>query len=311
VHSPRNGEAQRYANLVRSGCPDADVVISTTAADAEQAIHEAEILVGWFFPSSMFAKAARLRWIHKVSAGVDDIALNPDIPANVVLTRTDGSMLAPRMVEYVLGAIFAIVQRFPQAWRQKRERQWHSFSVGLARGRTVGVAGLGDIGRIVARALHVNGMRVIGWRRTAAACPDVERLYAGRDELLPFVAACDFVVLVLPATKDTQSVFAKEVFAAMKPSTYLINVGRGAVVDETALAEAIRRGSIAGAALDVFEEEPLPPSSALWDLEQVLITPHVSGPVVPEEVVGCFLDNLSNYRSGEPLQRQVDRVRGY
>jgi glyoxylate/hydroxypyruvate reductase A len=311
VHSPRNGEAQRYADLIRATCPDADIVISTNPVEAEQAIHETEILLGWFFPPAMFSKAERLRWIHKVSAGVDDVASNPDIPPEVTLTRTDGLMIAPRMVEYVLGSIFAIVQRFPQAWKQQRERRWQSFPVGLARGKTVGVAGLGDIGGAVARAVHANGMRVVGWRRTPTECSSVDRVYAGRQELVPFVAVCDFVVIVLPATAATKGLFSSEVFSAMKPSAYLINVGRGAAVDEEALALAIRDGRIAGAALDVFVDEPLPASSPLWEFEHILITPHVSGPVVPEDVIGCFLDNLGNYLRGEPLQRQVDRRRGY
>jgi glyoxylate/hydroxypyruvate reductase A len=311
VHSPRNGEAQRYADLVRAGCVDADIVVSTMPAEAKQAVPEAEIVLGRFFPPSMFSKAARLRWIHMVSAGVEDVAFNPDIPPAVALTRTDGSLIAPRMVEYVLGSIFAIVQRFPQAWKQQRERRWQGYDVALAKGRTVGIAGLGDIGTAIARALHANGMRVVGWRRTPIECTSVERVYAGREELLPFVADCDFVVVVLPATAATKGLFSGEVFSAMKPSAYLINVGRGAAVEEEALARAILDGRIAGAALDVFVAEPLPTTSPLWEIEQIMITPHVSGPIVPEDVVGCFLDNLGNYMRGEPLQRQVDRSRGY
>ncbi len=311
VHSPRNGEAQRYADLVSAGCVDADIVVSTMPAEAEQAVPEAEILLGWFFPPSMFSKAARLRWIHMVSAGVDDVAFNPDIPPEVALTRTDGSLIAPRMVEYVLGSIFAIVQRFPQAWKQQRERRWQRYDVALAKGRTVGVAGLGEIGAAIARALHANGMRVVGWRRTRTECTSVERVYAGREELLPFVESCDFVVVVLPATAATKGLFSGEVFSAMKPSAWLINVGRGAAVDEEALTRAILDGRVAGAALDVFVDEPLPTTSPLWEIEQIMITPHVSGPIVPEDVVGCFLGNLGKYMRGEPLQRQVDRGRGY
>lgn len=311
IHSPRDGEAQRYAELVRAACSDANIVISTRQADAEQAIGDAEILLGWWFPPSMFSKPTRLRWIHKVSAGVEDVALNRDIGSEVILTRTDGAMIAPRMVEYVLGTIFAISQRFPQAWKQQRERHWQSFSVGLVKGRTVGVAGLGDIGGAIARAVHDNGMRVLGWRRTRTECNSVERVYAGREELVAFVAACDFVVIVLPATPATSGLFSSGVFSAMKSSAYLINVGRGAIIDEEALASAILDGQIAGAALDVFVEEPLPPTSRLWEIDQILITPHVSGPIVPEDVIGCFLENLSSYVRGEPLRRQVDRRRGY
>jgi phosphoglycerate dehydrogenase-like enzyme len=139
----------------------------------------------------------------------------------------------------------------------------------------------------------------------------VERVYVGREELVPFVAACDFVVTVLPATAATKGLFSSEVFSAMRPSAYLINVGRGATVDEEALTLAVRDGQIAGAALDVFVDEPLPATSPLWEIEQIMITPHVSGPIVPEDVVGCFLDNLGHYMRGEPLQRQVNRSRGY
>jgi glyoxylate/hydroxypyruvate reductase A len=311
VHSPRDGEAQRYADLVRAKYADAEIVVSTAPQQAEAAIGEAEIVLGWLFPPSMFAKAGRLRWIHKVNAGVDDVAFDADIAPDVVLTRTDGAMIAPRMVEYVLGAIFASVQRFPRAWKQQREHRWQSFPVGIAKGKTAGVAGLGDIGSAIARALRMNGIRVVGWRRTRTESADVERLFAGREELDAFVAVCDFVVLVLPATTETAGLFSHDALAAMQPSSYLINVGRGAAVDEDALAAAIRDGRIAGAVLDVFVDEPLLPSSPLWDLEHVLITPHVSGPVVPEDVVGCFVDNLGRYLRGEPLQRQVDRGRGY
>jgi len=311
VHSPGPGEAARYAELIVAKTRGAKVSISNTAEDAERLAGDAEILVGWQFPPAMFARATRLRWIHKVSAGVEDIAFNPVIRPDVMLTRTDGAMIAPRMIEYVLGAIFAIVQRFPQAWRQQRERRWDSFPVGVAKGSTVGVAGLGDIGGAIAGALQHNGMRVVGWRRTRAKLSGVDRVYAGREELEAFVAVCDFVIIVLPATAETQNLFSPAVFAAMKPSAWLINVGRGAVVDEAALATAVREKTLAGAVLDVFAEEPLPADSPLWDFESVLITPHVSGPIVPEDVIGCFLENLQSYLQGEPLHRQVDRGRGY
>src|SRR5207244_5960056 len=127
----------------------------------------------------------------------------------------------------------------------------------------------------------------------------------------PFVAACDFVVIVLPATPATSGLFSSAVFSAMKSSAYLINVGRGAIVDEEALARAILDGQIAGAALDVFVEQPLPLTSRLWEIDRILITPHVSGPIIPEDVIGCFLENLRSYLRGDPLRRQVDRRRCY
>ncbi len=252
VHSPRHGEAQRYADLIRAQFPDARIAQSTNGEDAQREAADAEILVGWFFPRSVFAQAPQLRWVHKVSAGVEDVAFHADLRPDVVLTRTDGAMIAPRMIEYVLGAIFAIVQQFPRAWRQQRERHWQSFPVGIARGSTVGIAGMGDIGTAIAQAVQRNGMRVVGWRRSNIAADAVERLYVGNAELESFAAACDFLVIVLPATAETKGIFGSDAFAAMKRSAWLINVGRGAVVDETALAQALGAGQIAGAVLDVY-----------------------------------------------------------
>jgi len=311
VHSPTPSEASQYASLIRARHPDVDIVLSTNSAEAEARVVDADIVMGSFFPPSMFARATRLRWVHKVSAGVEDVAFHPDIGPDVVLTRSDGACIAPRMIEYVLGAIFSIVQRFPRAFAQQRERRWASFPVSLARGSTVGIAGLGDIGSAIARAVAANGMQVIGWRRTPAPLPVVDRVYAGRAELPVFAAACDFLVLVLPATAETRGLFTQDVFSIMKRSAWLINVGRGATVDEDALANAIAAGRIAGAVLDVVATEPLPEHSRLWTLDNVVITPHVSGPIVPEEVIDCFLDNLDAFRRGLSLARRVDRARGY
>jgi glyoxylate/hydroxypyruvate reductase len=311
VHSPREGEAERYRQLISARVPDAQVCISRTECEAQMAIKQADILVGWFFPPSIFKMANKLKWIHKVSAGVEDIAFLPDIDPGVPITRTDGSLIAPRMVEYVIGAIFAITQRFHLAWRQQTERRWEPYEVGLARGKTVGVAGVGDIGSAIGSALQANGMHASGWRRRRATSPGFDALYAGGEELEAFVASCDFVVIVLPATPHTRRLFGARVLGKMKPTAWLINVGRGSVVDEAALAAAVASRSIAGAVLDVFEEEPLPASSRLWELDNVWITPHVSGPIVPEDVVSCFIDNLQRFRRGRPLERAVDRTFGY
>ena len=311
VHSPVDGEAQRYAQLVLAEIPDASLAVSSSAREALDAIGSAEVLFGWKFPPTLFSRAERLRWVHKVSAGVDDVVSHLDLPPNVAVTRSDGALIAPRMVEYVLGAIFSIVQCFPLAWAQQQARRWKSFPVGLARGRTVGIAGLGDIGTAIAQAIRLNGMRVIGWRRSRTETPAVERLYVGPSELEAFVSQCDFVVLVLPATHETQALFSHEVLSAMKPSAHLINVGRGSCVQEDALVEAIRAGWLAGAFLDVFSEEPLPTTSPLWDLPGVQMTPHVAGPIIPDEVVGCFIENLNRYRASLPLNRQVHRNLGY
>lgn len=216
------------------------------------------------------------------------------------------------MIEYVLGAIFAMTQQFPRAWAQSRQRVWQSYLVGRASGKVAGVAGLGDIGTLVALALHRNGMRVVGWRRSEAPVPaGVEKVYRGAGELAAFASACDFVVSVLPATDDTKCIFGSDVFAAMKPEAVFINVGRGHSVDEDALADALEGKRIAGAVLDVFQREPLPPESRLWDIDGLMMTPHVSGPLLPEDVIPSFLENLARFGAGQPLHKLVDRRLGY
>lgn len=312
VYSPVPGEAAAYAELLRKAAPDVTLHVATAREQVSPAAAEAEILLGWKFPQGLTVSMRRLRWIHKISAGVEDMLTELARIPDLIVSRTDGSAIAPRMVEYVLGAIFATTQQFPRAWSQAKDGVWQPYLVDRASGKTVGVAGLGDIGAKIALALNVNGMNVVGWRRSDGSPPQgVEKVYRGKREFQRFVSVCDFVVSVLPATDDTNDVFDADAFAAMKPGTVFINVGRGNSVDEDALADALSTGMIAGAVLDVFKVEPLPSSSRLWGLRNLLITPHVSGPLLPEDVISSFLANLARFQAGTPLQKLVDAGRGY
>ncbi|MGH8617000.1 MAG: D-2-hydroxyacid dehydrogenase [Burkholderiales bacterium] len=317
VYSPKKaGEAEQYATLVRARYPDVDLVWADTPEGFERQIAAAEVLLGWQFPAGFAARAPQLRWIHKISAGVDDLA--GKLPASMILTRSDGALIAPRMVEYVLGCVFGHAQRFSQAWRQQQTRTWAKYIPDLAAGKTAGVAGLGDIGRKIAYALHRNGLRVTGWRRTAPAAAEtiagVDRIYAGpggADGFPAFLAECDYLVLVLPLTPATRGLIDARTLAMLKAGAYVINVGRGPLIDEAALCAALGAGRLSGAALDVFVQEPLAADSPLWGLENVFMTPHVSGPVIPEDVVGHFVENLARYRAGQPLASRVEPARGY
>jgi glyoxylate/hydroxypyruvate reductase len=312
VFSPDEPEALRYRQLLEAALPGAPIGSASTAKEARPFIADAEIIFGWKFPAGLLGQAASLRWIHKVSAGVEDVVSDPGRPASVRLSRSDGSVIAPRMSEYVLAAIYATNQKLMQAVHQQAGGLWRYYMVDRAAEKTVGIAGLGDIGSAIAAALHKNGMRVVGWRRSKAQPPNgVDRVYSGRAELRDFVSECDFVVSVLPSTEETKNVFDADVFAAMRPDAVFVNIGRGASVDEDALADAITNKRIGGAVLDVFKEEPLPASSLFWGLDRVIITPHVSGPIIPEDVVPFFIENFRRYRSGERLLKEVDLARGY
>ncbi len=312
VYSPDPREAARYLALLKASLPHVGIGSASTLSEAEPLIADARILVGWKFPPGLLGFGGSLQWVHKVSAGVEDVTGAPDRPAGLRLSRSGGEAIAPRMVEYVLGAIYATTQQFPRAFRQKAQARWESYPVGRASGQTVGVAGLGDIGFTIAEALHRNGMNVVGWRRSPGLAEvPLSRLYSGREKLLDFAADCDFLVSVLPATAETDGLFDSAVFSAMKRTSVFINVGRGNCVDEDALVAAVTQGRIASAFLDVVAQEPLPPSSPLWAIDNISITPHVSGPIIPEDVVPEFLENFARFNRGLALLKEVDLERGY
>src|SRR6185503_3683205 len=198
------------------------------------------------------------------------------------------------------------------AYRQAQaRREWiqHQPPERLA-GKTLALVGLGDIGRVVARAAGALGMRVIGVTRSGRRVPGVERVYRSRD-LRRGLAAADFVVLVVPLNDATRGMIGAAELQAMRPTAWLLNIGRGALIDEKALVQALERRTIAGAVLDVFPTEPLPRDHPLWDLDRAVITPHISGPNMPEEIAPVFNDNLARYLAGRPLRHVVDRRRGY
>jgi phosphoglycerate dehydrogenase-like enzyme len=215
------------------------------------------------------------------------------------------------MAEYVLGWLLRVTQRMDQYLAAQRDRQWLGDVVPQKlRGRTLAIVGLGDIGRTIARAATALGMRVLGVSRTGRRVPGVARVsrLAGLRRAL---AEADAVVVTVPLTPETRGLIGGKEIAAMRPSTWLINIARGPIVDEAALVAALRAERIAGAVLDVFDEEPLPAGHPFWGLPNVVLTPHISGPSTPEEISPIFNDNLRRFLAGQRLRHVVDRRRGY
>lgn len=302
-------EALRYARLVRAPRRRVIVHVASTPDEAAARIGEAEVLYAWKFPPELYPKAGRLRWLQVMGAGVD-WALVPNLPRGVVVTRVPG-VFGPWMVEYVLGRCLWTTQRMATYLSAQRRREWiqHVPPERLS-GKTIAVVGLGDIGRQLARRARALGMRVTGVSRSGQAVPGVDRVHPVR-ALRRALADADFVVLVLPLTKATRGLIGAAQLSAMRPTAWLFNIGRGALIDEMALVQALERRTIAGAVLDVFATEPLPPEHPLWSLDNVVITPHISGPNMPEEIAPVFNDNLARYLAGRRLRYVVDRRRGY
>ena len=253
----------------------------------------------------------KLRWYHTVSAGVENMPLSEMSRRGIVLTNNSGSYDV-QIAEHVLMFVFAASRRL-QLYRDRQVRhEWKDHDHQELRDATIVVYGMGSIGTEVARLASAVGMRVIGVRRRAAPQEGASRVVAP-EGLADVAAEADYLAITAPLTPATRGAVSREVIARLKPTAWIVNIARGAIVDEVALIEALRARKIAGAALDVFATEPLPTDSPLWSMENVILTPHTSGdsPRVQDRTLDLFAENLRRYKSGEPLLNRVDFGAGY
>jgi phosphoglycerate dehydrogenase-like enzyme len=300
---------RRYAELVRVPKRGVSVRIAATPSEAAGAIADAEILYAWKFPPHLYAKAGGLKWLQVMGAGVD-WALVPELPRSVQVTRAPG-VFGPWMAEYVLGWCSWVTQRMKVYRDAQRLRRWNDHVLpDRLGGKTMAIVGLGDIGRDIARMARGLGMRVLGVSRRGRPVREAARVYPVA-AMARALREADFVVLLLPLTAETRGIIGSDALAVMKSTAWLINIARGAVVNEAALLEALEQKRIAGAVLDVFDREPLPPSHPLWRMDNVVVTPHISGPSTPDAIAPVFNDNLARYLAGRALRHVVDRRQGY
>jgi phosphoglycerate dehydrogenase-like enzyme len=275
--------------------------------------------------------APSLRWVQFHYAGIDHVADHPLLRSGVRITTLSGAA-APQMGEFVLMCILALGRRLPRMERDRAEKRWadnrfERFRPLDLHGSTVGVVGYGSVGREVARLAHAFGAQVLATKRDLKTPEDEGYRTEGRgdagadvpDRLYPpqalrsMVALCDFVVLTLPLTAETRGLINRSVLQQMKPTACLIDVSRGGVLDHNALVEALSEKRLAGAALDVFPVEPLPSASPLWELPNVILSPHVAGASGHyfEQATALFADNLQRYLADQPLLNQYDPQVGY
>ncbi|MGI6199492.1 MAG: D-2-hydroxyacid dehydrogenase [Christensenellales bacterium] len=291
--------------------PQAEVLLFEDASDPRLA--GADAVFGGVRPHDL-PGLARLRWLQLGSAGADgytdrSLYCRPD----AVLTNASGTYGAP-IAEHLLAMMLSLLRQLPLLRDRQRAHRWdRQVSMAEFGGKTVGILGLGDIGYETALRAHALGARVIAVKRTAAEPPDcVAALYdfSGVDQV---IRESDLVCLCLPHTPATHHILDERRLAMMKPGAMVFNIGRGGLIDQDALIDALRQGRLAGAGLDVTDPEPLPADSPLWEMEQVLITPHVSGvsPANDARKMSIFLDNLARFAASEPLTNQVDFAQGY
>lgn len=275
----------------------------------------AEVYAGMRIPARLLARAPQLKWLQVTQAGVDKVLLDKEFRQSPVILSNVGSIHSFAPAEMAIHSCLAWVKGTVECARQKEERLWKPFSPGVLRGRTMGIVGYGNIGQKVARVAKAFGMWVIATRKSATKQGRARYadLILPQAELGRLLADSDFVVMATPLTPDTYHLLGAAEFRLMKKDALLVNVSRGPVVDEAALAEALREKRIGGAALDVFEQEPLPQESPLWDLPNLLYSPHIAGYIAayPSLVQDLFVRNLERYVKGERLLTQVNKKRGY
>ncbi len=320
----------RDLEAIRAAAPGARLVTIGFDGHADGPLDDVEVMLRGRLPAETFdrilSRAPRLRWVHSATAGVERVLTTASRERGLVITNARGVFSRP-VAEYVMLMILAVSRRLPSLLELQAERTWQPLESRELRDVTVGVVGLGSIGRAVAALATSFGCRVIATRKnpaSGATAPDGagDEPYPGAvapdrvlapEQLPELLAEADFVVLSAPLTAATTDLISDGAIAWMKPGAWLVNIARGELVDERALARALRDGRLGGAVLDTCREEPLPSTSPLYDLSNVILTPHTSwsSTRVMDRSVDLFCDNLRRFAAAEALVNVVDPEMGY
>ena len=306
---------------IRAAAPGSRIVTISREGLADGPIDDVEVLLhGWLAADAferLLARAPDLRWVHSAAAGIERLLTPAGHTRGLTITNARGVFSRP-IAEYVLMMVLAVNRRLPQLLELAAERTWQPLEGRELRDTTLGIIGFGSIGRAIAELAEPFGPRILGTRRTGSLRPDEPPLAAGVELGGPeafgdVVAASDFVILTVPLTPETEDLVDDRVLALMKRSAWLVNVARGRLIVERALLRALREGTIGGAVLDTFRDEPLAPDSAFYGLPNVIVTPHTSWSSgrVMDRTVELFAENLRRYAAGEPLVNTVDPGAGY
>jgi phosphoglycerate dehydrogenase-like enzyme len=308
-----------FPERIRERWPAMQVVNLTDSQRLPDEIADTDIYVGFWARPELFRQARKLRWVHATAAGVSQLLQPEFVESGAVLTNARGVNADP-IGDHTLGVMLAFSRHLPSAWRYQRERRWAQQQIwdekprpGELAGQRLLLVGLGALGRAIAVRARAFGVKITALTRSGRDPEGLSDEVLGPERLDDALAEADFVVLAAPETTETRRLIDARRLALMKPSAYLVNVARGTLVDEAALAEALRCGRLAGAALDVAEHEPLAPESPLWEMENVLITPHVANASerLWERQWAILKENLERWFAGRELINVVEKQRGY
>jgi D-2-hydroxyacid dehydrogenase (NADP+) len=310
---------KEYLKKIQAISPKIIVNQSNDEEELLKLIADADILVAGRFSRQMFLAAKRLKWIQVNYAGVESFLYPEVVSSSVILTNAGGVNAIP-VAEHAIGLMFCLSRKLHLFIRNQVERKWKIGDIELLpqmnelAGKTLGIVGLGKIGSEIAKRAKCIGMMVIASRRSlSAAVPEYVDKLVSTENLEELLTESDFVILQLPLTADTDGMIGEKELRSMKPTAFLINTGRGKVIQEDKLIQALSEGWIAGAALDTFAREPLPKNSPLWEMPNVIVTPHVAGltPYYLNRLFELFRENLKRFMDKEELINVVDKTRGY
>ena len=308
-----------FSERLRQEFPQLEVIHLPSYDRVIEEITDADIAISWSLRGEQITAAKKLRWIHSTAAAVHQL-MTPELRASDIVVTNARDVHGPVVAEHAIALAFALAKRLPQAVRYQQKKHWAQRDLWYAQprprelnGATITIIGLGGIGRPLAKLAKALSMRVVGVREHPERGGESADVVYGYDQLNLALNEADFVVLAAPVTEKTHHLMNAERLAQLKRDAYLINVGRGVLVDEGALVDALRAKSFAGAALDVTTNEPLSPDSPLWEMENVLITPHIASLTerMWERHYAHYTENLRRYLAGEPLLWVVDKQRGY
>ena len=305
-----SGQAQEYQQLIEAAKLPEIQILSATDADAAKLLgSDFEIVFGEpRLIRNLMANLPHVRWVQSIYAGVEQL-LDPASHRDYILTNARG-VFGALMSEYVFGYLLNHERRIFERYQAQQKHHWDGSTTGMLRGKTIGLLGVGSIGAHLARTAKCFGMTVRGFTRSSESCPDVDVYYHG-DDLLEFAKGLDYLVSVLPNTSETDHIVGAALLDALPAHALFINVGRGSALDESALLDALTKKKIAGAVLDVFQQEPLPKDHPFWGTPNLLLTFHTSAPSLPNDIAQLFIENYYHYVKGEELIYRVDFERGY
>jgi len=303
--------AKDFKNVLETKFPKLFIHAGMSEEEIGDFIEKTDILFTGKISDELIKKAQNLKWIQTLSAGVDSIINLPSLRKEVLLTSVRG-IHGPQMSEMAILLMLALNRNFQKVIRNQDQRIWERWPGKLLYNKKVGVLGVGTIGEEIARKCKVFGMTVFGIDIVRREIDSIDFFY-GPAELLQVTKEVDYFIIVVPSTPQTKKMIGTEALFSMKPTAFLINIGRGDIVDEEALIHALKTGKIAGAALDTFWKEPLPKNNPLWDMKNVIITPHVGGvsDIYVEQVLPILEENLRRFLQGERenLINPIDWVR--